>query len=157
MGEIIPTVSSTLDRDLWVRVASKAPAVPQDLGELAWVEARLEQLEASQSHVQFERVRIASSQHLMERLKTQYQSDEFFRLRWSKTEFLFRTDFLVPALDDHSSYEMDIQTWEMDFLEARGFAYPEPRAVSHIEIRWTLWRDGMSPRESEEAARRLQQ
>lgn len=148
MGEIS-------DRSGWEKAAKATPAIPSASGELAWIEARLKQVELSQDFMSYEVVRLVASSKLSKRLQNQYQEDDLFRRRWQGTEFVFMPSYWeIPGDDDHW-YALAIQTRDMEFLELNGVAYPTPMPESHIELRWTFWMDGMSPSESEEAARKL--
>ena len=100
-------------------------------------------------------IRIVGSAQLIAKLENQYQEDEKFRRRWSKTQFIFLPAYWHVDGDDDHWYNMDIQTNLFNLVRADGLAYPEPMTESHVEIRWTLWNDGMSPREAEAAAFRL--
>lgn len=144
-----------IDQGNWEKLANQAPAVPKAASELAWIESRIEQLESALDFELCEVIRIVGSAQLIAKLENQYQEDEKFRRRWRKTQFIFLPAYWQVDGDDNHWYSMGIQTNLNNFLNAHGLAYPDPMPVSHIETRWTLWSDGMSPADSEEAAKRL--
>ena len=146
-----------LDRERWALVAKKPPAIPSRNGELAWIGTRLEQMEDSQELLTYEVVRIVGNSDLIARLISQFQEDAQFRRRWEHTEFIFMSSYWEIDGDDDHWYSMGIQTREMEFIDVHGLVYPTPMPASHIELRWTFWMDGMTPSDSEEAARKLKE
>ena len=144
-----------VDQGNWEKLANQAPAVPKTASELAWIESRIEQLESALDFELCEMIRIVGNAQLIAKLERQYQEDEKFRRRWGKTQFIFLPAYWHVDGDDDHWYNMDIQTNLFNLVRADGLAYPEPMTESHVEIRWTLWNDGMSPREAEAAAFRL--
>lgn len=144
-----------VDQGNWEKLANQAPAVPKAASELAWVESRIEQLESALDFELCEMIRIVGSAQLIAKLENQYQEDEKFRRRWSKTQFIFLPAYWHVDGDDDHWYSMGIQTNLNNFVDTHGLAYATPMPSSHIEIRWTFWKDGMSPKDAEAAALRL--
>ena len=143
------------ERGRWSQTTKKTPAIPKLDGELHWIEARIQQVQAAEDILHFEVVRIVGSQGLIDLLQTQYKNDDSFRLRWSETKFVFMPSYWELEGDDSHWYSLGLQTKDMNFFEVDGLAYPTPMPESHVELRWTFWMDGMSPKEAEEAARKL--
>lgn len=133
----------------------KVPRIPQRKGELAWIEARIEQLEEILDIPFYDTVRIIGSSHLIQKLQALYMEDVLFRRRWKGTEFIFLPIYWKVEGDDAHWYYTQLLSAGMEELDFHGLAYETPMPQSHIEIRWTLWGDGISPVEAEGAARRL--
>lgn len=146
-----------VDRESWERLANQVPSVPKTNTELAWIESRFEQLESALDDEFCEKISIVGSGQLIAKLENQYQEDENFRRRWRHTQFVFLPAYWEFDGDDDHWYSMGIQTYSYDYFEAHGLAYPTPVSKSHVEIRWTLWNDGMSHKDAEAAALRLNQ
>ena len=133
------------------------PAIPNRSTELAWVEARIGQLEFEYNSPFIGKVTLFTRSDLAEKLNEQISSDPKFSIRWRGTEFvIFPMDLINGgeiSFDEHK-YSLDLSD-ENGYLiaSAFGLAYPTPMTKEHIEMRWTFdVIDGMSCADAEQAA-----
>jgi hypothetical protein len=139
---------------------SMTPKVPTESGELAWVAARVKQIESVLAPQRIASLRVWATPRTTDRLVRQYKKDGDLKAHYPGMEIFFVPFTAVSSEEvnwyDDRTLDFDIITDLNELINCYAYAYPGPVPTQYIETRWVLQViDGMPALEAEAAASRL--